>query len=452
MTLPTAHDLLARLDRGETTALALCEAAITAIEAADGAINAVVVRDFDRAREQARAADAARARGERRPLLGLPITVKEAFDVAGLATTWGISAFADHRARHDAVAVARLKDAGAVLLGKTNVATALADWQSVNPLFGRTRHPLDPARTPGGSSGGSAAALAAGFVALELGSDIGGSIRVPSAFCGLYGHKPSLGVIPSRGHAFPGSHDRPNLFNVVGPMARDADDLALAFGLLAGADAPHATGWQLALPAPRQQDLSGLRVLVLERHPGCATDAVIRAGVARVADALAEGGAQVLHRHPQLPDLLAGQATYETLLMAITTRGMPDAQALSAAQWLDGLDARDRARAQWQQLFEAVDLVVAPAFGCAAFAHVTDRDWSARRLLIDGRPTRYDEQLAWPGVATFAGLPATVVPAGQTPEGLPVGVQLIGPFLEDRTPLQVARLLARADAGAAPRD
>lgn len=441
---PTARQLVARLAAGEVRALELCEQAIAAIETGDGAINAVVVRDFARAREAARAADAALARGERRPLLGLPITVKEAFDVAGLATTWGISAFAGHRPAQDAAAVARLKAAGAVLLGKTNVATALADWQSVNPLFGRTCHPEDPARTPGGSSGGSAAALAAGFVALELGSDIGGSIRVPSVFCGLYGHKPSLEVIPSRGHVFPGSFDRPNLFNVVGPMARDADDLILAFELLAGAEGPHATGWQLALPPPRRPQLAGLRVLALSHHPGCATDAAIRAAVGRVADALARAGAQVVHRHPRLPDLAAGQAVYETLLMAITTRGLPDAPALSAAQWLDGLDARAQARADWQRLFGEVDLVVAPAFGTAAFRHVTGRDWSARRLSIDGEATPYDQQLAWPGVATFAGLPATAMPAGRTPEGLPAGVQLIGPFLEDRTPLRVAQLLATA--------
>src|SRR6185437_5998887 len=199
------------------------------IEARDTEINAVVVRDFDRAREAARAADAALARGERRPLLGLPMTVKESNNVAGLPTTWGFEPFKDFRASDDAVAVARLRAAGAVILGKTNIPPFLADWQSNNPVYGRTRNPYDLARSPGGSSGGAAAALAARMIPLEFGSDIGGSIRVPAAFCGVYGHKPSFDLVPLRGHQPPGAEGGSGiLLAVVGPLARTARDLSLA--------------------------------------------------------------------------------------------------------------------------------------------------------------------------------------------------------------------------------
>ena len=228
MTLPTAPldlasadatDLVAALACREVSALELCDAAIARIEQRDAAINAVVVRDFERARDQARAADAALAAGERRPLLGVPMTVKESFNVAGLPTTWGFERARDLRPTEDAVAVARLKAAGAVILGKTNVPVALGDWQSVNPLYGRSSHPLDAKRTPGGSSGGAAAALAAGMVALELGSDIGGSIRVPAHFCGVFGHKPSHDLLPARGHDFPGfPSGAPSPVAVIGPL------------------------------------------------------------------------------------------------------------------------------------------------------------------------------------------------------------------------------------------
>lgn len=438
----SAHTLIARLASRQVSALELCDQAIARIEALDGPINAVVVRDFERAREQARTADAALARGERRALLGLPMTVKEAFDVAGLTTTWGIRAFREHRPAQDAVMVARLKAAGAVILGKTNVATALADWQSVNPLYGRTGNPHDTSRSAGGSSGGSAAALASGMVSLELGSDIGGSIRVPSHLCGVYGHKPSHGLLPARGHCFPGSAEESNVLNVVGPMANHPADLALALDVLAGPDESEAVGYRLALPAPRHTRLADFRVLVLDDNPDCATDSEVRAGVTRVADLLARAGAKLVHHHPLLPDLGASYHDYQGLLGTITTRGSPEAQPpLDAHVWLDLLDRRQQVRAAWRRLFGEIDVVLAPVFGTAAFPHVLENDWMKRTLTIDGRSTPYHQQLAWPGVATYPGLPATAVPAGRTAQGLPTGVQLIGPYLEDRTTIALAQLL-----------
>ena len=199
----SATELLRMLAQREVSARELTESAIARIEALDHKINAVVVRDFDRARAAADAADVALAGGEHRPLLGLPMTVKEEFNVAGLPTTWGIEKFRDWRPDADALAVQRLKAAGAIILGKTNVPAGLSDWQSYNPVYGTTNNPWDLGRSPGGSSGGAAAALAAGFVPLELGSDIGGSLRCPAHFCGVFAHKPSLDLVPKRGARLP---------------------------------------------------------------------------------------------------------------------------------------------------------------------------------------------------------------------------------------------------------
>jgi amidase len=185
----SATRILGALRTGDISASELTELFIRRIERYDGKLNAVVVRDFDRARQQARAVDQARARGETKPLLGLPITLKESINVEGLGTTCGVPEWKGFVSQHDAPAAARTRAAGAVLLGKTNVPPMLADWQSANPVFGRTHNPWDLGRTPGGSSGGGAAAIAAGLSALEVGSDIGGSIRVPAAFCGIYGHR-----------------------------------------------------------------------------------------------------------------------------------------------------------------------------------------------------------------------------------------------------------------------
>jgi amidase len=434
-----ARRLVQALADREVGALELCNAAIDRIEAGDHDIHAVVVRDFDRAREQARAADAAIARGERRPLLGVPMTVKESFNVAGLRTTWGFEFARDlPPATEDAVAVARLKAAGAVLLGKTNCALALADWQTANPVYGRTAHPLDLSRTPGGSSGGSAAALAAGFVPLELGSDLVGSIRVPAHFCGLAGHKPSHGLCPKRGHDFPGapygSHDDP--IAVIGPMAREVGDLVLALEVLAGPENDAAVAYRLSLPPPRQDGVAGLRVLVLDRHPQAAVSDAVRAAVHQAAERLASAGARVRHETPLLPDPGRLVESYGAMVTAFVTRGQPG-PVISAHAWMELLDEQARVRRRCRELFETVDVVLCPPFGTTAYEHQDDK----QVLRIDGRDTPYDAQGAWASLASFAGLPATVVPVARTGQGLPIGVQIVGPYLHDRTTLAVAEWL-----------
>ena len=303
----------------QVSARELLDATIKRIEALDPKINAVVVRDFDRARASADAADAALGRGERRPLLGLPMTVKEQFNVAGLPTTWGFPRFKGWLPDADALAVQRLKDAGAIIIGKTNVPAGLTDWQSYNEVYGTTNNPWDLRRTPGGSSGGAAAALAAGFVPLELGSDIGGSLRAPAHFCGVFSHKPSLDLIPQRGSGppqTPAIAARSELA-VIGPMARSAADLALGLSVLAGPDEMwDGIGYKLALPEPRHDKLTDFRVLVIDTHPLCPTAASIEGALEQLIGRLAKLGCKVVRSSAKMPDLAQTTRNYEELLVA----------------------------------------------------------------------------------------------------------------------------------------
>ncbi|WP_337185538.1 amidase family protein [Phenylobacterium sp.] len=446
----SAGEIVAALAAGRASAAELADAAIARIEARDGPLNAVVVRDFERARTAARAADQALARGDRRPLLGLPMTVKESHEVDGLPSTWGSPAFNGWTASKDAVAVQRLKAAGAIILGKTNVPPFLADWQSTNPVYGRTCNPWDLSRTPGGSSGGSAAALAARMTPLEVGSDIGGSIRVPAAFCGVFGHKPSYGIVPLRGHSPPGLDGGPIALAVVGPMARTAADLDLGLGVLAGPEPEEARGWSLRLPPPRHTALADHRVLVLDHHPSAATDDAIRQAIDRVAARLEAQGAQVARSSDRLPDLAAQHRVYTGLLNAAMSRGSPAGTTLNAHDWMNLQDAQLAYRRQWDGVFEAFDVVLTPAFGTVAFRHVDEPDNSKRVLRIDGRDTGYFDQLAWPALALLPNLPATVVPVDVSPEGLPVALQVVGPYLEDRTAIAFAGHLEREFGGYRP--
>jgi amidase len=436
-----AGELGAALADRAVSAVELFEAATQRIERLDGPINAVVVRDFERARDAAKAADIALARGERRPLLGVPMTVKEAFNVAGLRTTWGNADFGEWVAPTDATVVARLKRAGAVILGKTNVPPMLADWQSANPIYGRTNNPFDPARVPGGSSGGSAAALAAGMVPLEFGSDIGGSIRVPASFCGVYGHKPSFNLVPGRGHEPPGFDGLGPPLAVVGPMARNVPDLMLALDVTAGPADEEAVGYRLDLPPPRHGRLADFRVLVLRSHPVAAVDDEIVGAIDRLAANLETAGARVSRQSDLLPDLAAAHRVYVGILNTAVSRGAPPSPALmNAHAYMDALDAQLAIRRRWGALFEAFDVVLAPTFGVVAFEH-QQGEFAQRTLTINGRQTPYGDQLAWPGMATLANLPATAAPIGMSAAGLPIGVQIIGPYLEDRTTLAFARLI-----------
>lgn len=416
---------------GETTALLECEAAIARIEARDGPINAVVVRDFDRARHQAREMDQRLAAGDSAPLLGVPMTVKESFDVAGLPTTWGLEAARDFVPQDDALAVKRLKAAGAVILGKTNVPPLLADLQANNPVYGRSQNPHNHGRVTGGSSGGSAAALAAGMVPLELGSDIGGSIRVPAAFNGVWGHKPTFGALGRDGHAFPGTDGAPGELSVIGPMARNPEDLALALDILADHPLKQADN-----RPPRDY-----RVLVLNSHPIAGVDAPIAHALDRLGDALHDLGVSVDRRSDLLPDLEKQQHDYMKMLNITIARGVPQEghAPTTLIEWFDLRDEQARNRRAWNRLFKSYDAVIAPTLGVTAFPH--DATPLPKRILpINGEITPFGLQFAFPGLATFPMLPATSFPIGVDPDGLPIGVQAIADSWLDHKAIAVARL------------
>ncbi|MGO4648097.1 amidase [Nocardia sp. 2YAB30] len=471
-----AEELAAALRAGDVTSVELTDEAIARIERDDKAINAICVPDFDRARAAARGADQARARGEDRPLLGIPVTVKESYNIAGLPTTWGMPLQRNYVPAEDAVQVSRLKAAGAVVLGKTNVPFMLGDLQSFNEIYGTTNNPWDHGRTPGGSSGGSAAALASGFGALSIGSDIAGSLRTPAHFCGVYAHKPTYGLVASRGHVAPPAPALPSDRDlaVVGPMARTARDLTLLLDVMAGPD-PLTLGvaFDLALPAARHERLSEFRVLVLDEHPLIPTGSAVRVAVNRVADVLVDGGARVERHSSLLPDLTEAATLYMQLLLSNLAAGYPveayeqlrahaagltaDDQGLDAAQlrgmvfshrdWIEANNRRELHRHGWRQLFAEFDAVVCPITPTPAFPHDHKPSLEERRIDIDGVGYPFSDQLVWAGLATMPGLPATAIPTGRSPEGLPVGVQLIGPMFEDRTPLRLAELLEQEIGG-----
>jgi amidase len=474
----TLRDQIAALRAKRISASELLDQTIGRIETFDGKINAVVVRDFDRAREAAKSADAALARGDDGALLGVPMTVKESYNVGGLPTSWGFPAGKDWRPPDDAVLVRRAKAAGAVIAGKTNVPLALADWQSYNDIYGTTNNPWDLGRTPGGSSGGAAAALAAGYVALELGSDIGGSVRVPAHYCGVFAHKPSYGLLPLRGHTPPHAPALPSTVDlaVVGPMARSAADLSLAIDVLAGPDDHDAVAYSLKLPPPRANTLKDFRVLVLDSHPLVGTAASVRPALDRTAQALEKLGARVSRNSAPVPDLALTSRTYMTLLMSIFGADIPldaykgvESTASAIAGNIDTMDAvrarglvashrdwilADRARtalrAGWRKLFGDFDVVLCPVMPTPAYPHDHSPDQRRRTIDIDGVASSYQDQILWPGIATVTGLPATAMPIGLSPEGLPIGMQVIGPWLEDRTPLRFAELAEQEFGGFTP--
>jgi amidase len=475
----TASETAAALAAKAVSAVELTQAIIDRIEKYDGKINAICVGDFDRALDAARAADAAIAKGERKPLLGIPMTIKESYNLAGTPTTWGFLPQKDFVAKDDALSVQRVKRAGAVIVGKTNVPVGLADWQSYNDIYGVTNNPYDTSRTPGGSSGGSAAALAAGYGPLSLGSDIGGSLRVPAHYCGVTAHKPTLQLVASRGHTppplppLPVEHD----LAVVGPMARSAADLSLLLDVIAGPDELDAgVGHKLDLPPARHADLKDYRILVLDVHPLMPTDASVRAAINDLADRLAKLGAQVERQSDLLPDLASSARLYMRMLLSFLAATFPPeaiqriketvakldpndmslvaerqrGSVMSHREWVLANGARNAQRAQWRALFRRFDAVICPIMPTAAYPHDHTPDQAQRVIMIDNAPFPYTDQLIWPGVATLPGLPATTIPIGFTTDNLPIGMQIIGPWLEDRTPLKLAELIEREFGGFVP--
>ncbi len=445
------------------------------VERLNPQINAVVTLDLERARQRADAADAALARGEVwGPLHGVPMTIKDSFETAGLRTTAGAEELAQHVPATDATAVSRLVSAGAVVFGKTNLPVYAMDVQSYNPVFGTTNNPWDVTRSPGGSSGGAAAALAAGLTGFELGSDIGGSIRTPAHYCGVYGHKPSFGLVPFRGHipGPPGTFSESDIA-VAGPLGRGADDLALGLDVLAGPDAAQAVGWRLELPPPRATALREFRVAVWPDDPACPVDDTVQARLRATAEALRRAGASVDETARPALRFADAYRLYLQLLWAATSAGVPrevyegllgisaqlpdDADDINVnfarfvtqrhRDWLPANEARQKLRAVWAEFFRSVDVLLCPITPTAAIVHDHSQPYMNRTITVNGRTRPYLDQIAWAGLIGMVYLPATMAPVGRTPGGLPVGVQIVGPYLEDRTTIEFARCLAEATGG-----
>lgn len=471
--------------RREIGCLELLDHHIARVERLDGPINAVVCRDFDRARARAKALDQRTDRSV--PLFGVPMTVKDAFDVAGLPTTRGHLAAKDHKARVSSIAIRRLEAAGAVIFGKTNVPVDNADWQSYNPVYGTTCNPWNLDHTPGGSSGGSAAALAAGFSALELGSDIGGSIRVPAHYCGVFGHKPTWTLVPNYGD-YETSPAATTDIAVGGPMARSADDLALALDILADPD-PEEMGLTYNLPRPRVTSLKALRVAVWAYEPGQATDTETVAAIEALASDLERQGCTVsrtarpafnatdaFHIYLQCLDAGWSARATEAILTAKRRRlagldpkdmtadaVMARATDMPHRDWLTLNERRMKFRRLWSAFFRDWDVLLCPTIATAALPHMQEGETIAagdrtngaqsyirtgpvweRVAAVNGRLVPYNDMLFWPGLTAGFHLPATVMPMGFTQDGLPLGVQIAGPIYGDRMTIMAASLIEQA--------
>ena len=439
----SAREIADRIRTGQVSSREVTEELLARI-ADDQEVNAVVEVRREYSLAAADRADAmVAARGSLGPLgslHGVPMTVKDCFDVAGLHTTWGNPAFAEHVADRDAAVVERLQRAGAIVVGKSNVHAMLADFgQTANEIYGRTNNPADLTRTPGGSSGGGAAALAADLTYLEYGSDLVGSIRLPAAYCGVYGLKPTNGLVPQRGFQVPGTpylpSELPNL-STIGPLARTAGDLRLALRATAGPEAPYS----YTLPRPRHTRLADYRVGVVLDHPAAPVTSEVGDALSDTIDRLARSGAKIVDNWPdgvdpneqaeefgrQVELFFALHATSDGDLGGVSGSGL-------TLEDVRGLDRRRMAaRGRWQRYFEDVDVFLCPTSFTVAFPHGSST--------IDGLP--YETQVFWIAHAALTGHPALSMPIGRTPAGLPIGAQVIGPWHEDDTAIMFAELLA----------
>jgi amidase len=463
----SAKQLAAAVRRGKISAVELLDLYLERGKRLNPKLNAIVVTDLEGARKRAKAADAARKRGKSLgPLHGVPMTVKESYDVVGLPTTWGDPQLKGNIATKNAVAVERLLNAGAVIFGKTNVPLMLADWQSFNDIYGTTNNPWDVTRSPGGSSGGSAAALAAGLTGIEAGSDIGASIRNPAHYCGVYGHKPTWNIVTPRGQALPGRVSDTDIA-VIGPMARSAEDLDIALDVMAGADPIDSVGWKLRLPPPRRKKLRQYRVAVMLNDRNAEVDQEVQQLLQKLADWLGKQKVRVSMTARPAVNTDDAARLYVQLLRAATSGRQSDADyrrnvelaktlrsddesyfarmtranVLPHREWLAASEARHKMRHQWAAFFQEYDLLLCPAASSAAFPHDHEGERHNRTIVVNGKKVPTTDQLFWAGYPCLVYLPSTVAPIGFTPSGLPVGVQIVGPQYEDRSCIHFARLL-----------
>ena len=446
----------AAIRQRDITSLALLEHLIARIARINPALNAVITTDFDGARAAAAAADAALARGATvGPLHGLPVTIKDALETEGMRSTGGATELHNNIPARDAPVVRALKDAGAIVFGKTNLPRWSGDVQAFNEMFGTTENPWQTGRVPGGSSGGAAAAVAAGLTAFEIGTDIGGSIRIPSAYCGVFGHKPSFGIVPSTGyldHAAGGITEAD--VNVLGPIARSADDLEMLLGLLLRKDGP-----LIARLPPPPAEVRTLRVAAWLDDDFCRIDDEVLAVLTRAADALAASGIAV-DRHARPPINAAAAAGLGMWLVgAAVEQSSPDDVAEGSAgrpgatthrAWLDAHRAREAIREQWAQFFTQYDAVLLPVTFVPPFPHLQSGTFGDRTLTCNGAVRPYSDIVRWTILTGMAYLPVTVPPIGLSRSNLPIGVQVVGPYGSDYRTIRLAAHLAELCGGYRP--
>ncbi|MAM00540.1 MAG: amidase [Alteromonadaceae bacterium] len=475
----SAQSLAQKLARGEITSERLVNAFLDRIDQRNPDINAVIALNAD-ALTRARELDAARARGEiAGPLHGLPMTLKDVWEVVGMATTAGAVELKEHQATRNADVAQRLLDAGAVILGKTNVPIYASDIQTYNDIFGITRNPRDLERTSGGSSGGAAAAVTAGFTPVEVGSDVGGSIRIPCHYNGIFGHKPTRDIVSLRGH-IPGASGNESQADLVeaGPIARTASDLAFILKVIAGPRTIEAGYWQLKLPEPQQTTLREYRIGTWFSDPHCPVDDSVLDCYEAFCKNLEPHGIQIREAKHPLLSLERILPVYFNLLGAILSVSLTTQQRYEIL-WLDRLislakpflalshsieqythgtnepyydyyvhhEQREKMRIEMMSLFEEIDILLTPITPTTAIHHDHSMPVSRRRITVNGEPRPYTDQFCWIALATLLGLPSTSVPIGLDKDGMPVNIQVIGAPGTDLTNIHFAQLLE--DAGLA---
>lgn len=474
----SATRLAGMIRNAEISSGELLDFYLARIEKLNPRLNAVVTLDAEGARRDARLADEQRAAGKLRgPLHGLPMTIKDSFETAGLRTTCGLASLHDHVPQKDAVAVDRLRRAGAIIFGKTNVPAGAGDHQTHNTIFGRTLNPHDPDLTPGGSSGGAATAVAAGFTAAEIGSDVGGSIRVPAHFCGVYGHNTTYGIVPLAGHIPPPPGSLVELpMATIGPIARSAFDLELLLEVMSTPAPTESFARPLRSRAARHERIDDFRVAVWADDDAYPIEPSYRRAINEFAETLRRLGAEVTTVAPPIaPEesreiyalTLFGmwaaslpEDLYETYASAARST-LPDdrswhalmgrGSAQSLRDWSRLTERREQCRQKWAAFFDDYDVLICPVTSALAFKHMpvgTDHSGQLRASVdIGGRPIGYLDLLLWPGVITLPKLPSTVVPLPQMVEGRPAGVQLVAAHLNDATSLRLAQLIEEAVGG-----
>jgi len=465
--LATATDLAAMIASGTISSRELLDHYLWRIEQLNGDLNAVITFDVERAQAAAAAADERTAAGDSLgPLHGLPISVKDAIATEGIRSTGGAEELTDHVPAADAPVVAAVRDAGAIVFGKSNLPKWSGDIQAYNSIFGTTNNPWDLNRGPGGSSGGASAAVSAGLTSFEIGTDIGGSVRLPAHFAGVCGHKPSFGLIPQLGYlSHPSAGTTDADVNVFGPLARSVADLELLLDVMAAPRPDHAHAWTVNLPPARHDSIADFRVAAWLDDPTCPVAADVAALLEAATTAAESAGARIDRSARPGVDLAEVWNVGMPLISAATTPSRTDddfaqqvaiaddpalskqrrmranATALRHRDWLLLGERREAHRRRWAAFFENHDVLLCPVAASAAFPHVHDGGLYTRTIDIDGVERPYADLIAWTSFIGYVHLPSTVVPVGLTPDGLPVGVQVVAPFMEDRTALRFARHL-----------